>query len=110
MPKRSKKPGPSFSKIMPADHPFVRSKDFKTIYANSVKMSFTAFECRMTFVHISDDAGINKFVQEEKGMIVLHPVNAKILMLQLQKALEMYEEQIGPLNVPEDAKKAFGLE
>jgi hypothetical protein len=90
--------------------PFVRSQDFKTIYANTVKLSFTANEMRMTFVHVTDDVGVNKFVQQEEGMIVMHPFNAKLLMAQIKKGLDSYEAQMGPLVIPDEIKEAFGIE
>lgn len=98
MPKQTKQS--SFKPISSsATAEFVRSSQYRTLFSNSVRISFTPLETRMTFINYTDGIGLSNFVNEEEATVIMTPTHLKMLYTQMRKAIEQYEKQFGVIAV-----------
>jgi hypothetical protein len=88
-----------------AELPFVRSAEFKSIYANFARINFNAFEVSMLFGH----AGVMPEKQdtatvEMTARVTLSVIEAKLLMQMLNSTIENFEKKYGRVTIPDDVK------
>ena len=83
-----------------------RSKDFRYVYANGMKMQFGPIDVILTFGIKEDLASSEEAIFEEVG-IVLTPVTAKLLAMSLTRTIE-HVEKTSNIEIPIDpAKSAY---
>ena len=78
---------------------FERDPAFLDTYANQLRMSVTTADFALIF-GVNDDLAPGNVVVRDKVAVHLPPGVAKALLVQLQMAVEAYEEAIAPIPVP----------
>lgn len=87
------------------DPAFVRSPDFKTVYANWIQGAYTAFDISILAGEAYAPSPAEPVSVELKARLVISPLEAKFLVRILRGMIASHERQYGPINIP-----AGGLE
>jgi hypothetical protein len=89
--------------VASADAPNIemhKAENFKTLYANWVQASFTPFDISLVVGQAMSGNAPSTFEVEQKARIIFHPLEAKVVIAMLGKAVETYEKQFGAIPVP----------
>jgi hypothetical protein len=72
----------------------------QSIYANQLRMSVTVSDITITF-GASEDRGVGNLINEDKTSVHLSPVTAKILLINLEKIINVYQNVVGNIPIPQ---------
>lgn len=79
----------------------IRSPDFRVIYSNSLTLSSSPVEARLTFTHITDSIGqADGMVNEEEICICINPSIMKLMLTQMEALLTNHENLWGKIELP----------
>jgi len=89
----------------PAEVAFVRAADFRSIYANFVRVNFNAFEVSVLFGH----AGVipeqqDRVAVEMTTRVTMDVIEAKLLIQMLTSTITNFENKYGQVAIPDDVK------
>jgi len=88
------------------EHPFVRDREYRTVYANNVKFGSSPVEIRLTFCAYLDDVGQGKFVTQEQVCVVVAPSALKPMLQFIEQMVSQHEKKYGPIpEIPKDASQ-----
>jgi hypothetical protein len=77
----------------------LRDQTFQDIYANQLRMSILPSDLSIVF-SVTSDRGPGVFTLDDKAIIRMAPITAKILFLEMKVAIEAYEKSLGEIQIP----------
>ena len=76
-----------------------RDLTYVDVYSNQIRLGVTLGDVMIIFGAI-EDIGPNQMIIKDKAAVRLSPITAKILMINLQAAIEAYEKGVGEIPIP----------
>lgn len=78
-----------------------RDTAFVDTYANQLRMGATLSDFTLIF-SVTEERGLGQTVVREKVAVHMPPTVAKMLLVQMQAAIESYEKAVASIPVPHD--------
>ena len=88
------------------DAPFVKTADYRSLYANQVGVALTNFDIQLMLAQSAGAIGGQGATNEVFATLYLAPHTAKAMALVLATAVAEFERQHGPITLPAEAQAA----
>ena len=83
-----------------------RTDRFRQVYANNMRVSFSTWDCSLTFGEITGERDGQPIIEETVKILTTREI-AKTLMLILKGQIDVFEAQYGEIKIPVAADDKF---